>query len=48
VLQRAADLQEEMAEFRSARSDEDGGNQANIAASGASNRYSAIAQAASE
>ena len=36
---RAADLQEEMAEhaFRSARSDEDGGNRANIAASEASN-----------
>ena len=28
--------------FRSARSDEDGGNQANIAASGASNRHSAM------
>ena len=28
--------------FRSARSDEDGGNQANIAASGASNRYRAM------
>jgi hypothetical protein len=28
--------------FRSAGSDEDGGNQANIAASGASNRYSAM------
>ena len=37
---RAAALQEEMAEqrfFRSARSDEDGGKSANIAASGASN-----------
>ena len=38
---RAADLQEEMVRttlFRSARSDEDGGNRANIAASGASNQ----------
>jgi hypothetical protein len=32
--------------YRSARSDEDGGNGANITASRASNRYSAIARAA--
>jgi hypothetical protein len=42
---RAADLQEEMTEqrfFRSVSSDEDGGYAANIAASEASNQYSAM------
>ena len=48
---RAADLQEEMAEqrfFRFVSSDEDGGNPANIAASGASNQTKRDARAAEE
>jgi hypothetical protein len=47
---RAADLQEEMAEhaFPFRRSDEDGGNPANIAASGASNQTPRDARAAVE